>query len=273
MATTPSTLVLRGSDGAVLRHEDGTLTLRRGDEEIRIPLEAVQDVLPDGRAISIELRAPEGTQHVVHRVEDVSEAAVGAFATTVGTALAELPEPDPSLDGATLVTTRSLAPAPTSRVSNRARWAKLVLVMGPSIAVFIAMAVILVVRGQLGPLVLALLMGVGGFILNLLSSYATEQSYLMWYLPRHGITVMAEFLYRIPSARVYEYTDQSGATHRYRTQRHVSRVEVSYDPREPARVVGVSPVTLRLLVAFTALLLWCATFGFFVLMVLVALNV
>ncbi|MFD8954243.1 hypothetical protein ACFV0B_35910 [Streptomyces xanthophaeus] len=43
MSTTPSIPVLRGG-GAVLRHEDDALTLRRRDEEPLIPLQAVRDV-------------------------------------------------------------------------------------------------------------------------------------------------------------------------------------------------------------------------------------
>lgn len=101
--------MLRGSGGAILRHEDEALTLRRAEQEIRIPLEAVRNVVPNGRTVTVELRVLPGTQAVVHRVEGVSEAAAGLFATMMSAAVAQLPEPDPSLDGAALVTTRSLA--------------------------------------------------------------------------------------------------------------------------------------------------------------------
>ncbi|MFG3507104.1 hypothetical protein ACGF5F_16515 [Streptomyces sp. NPDC047821] len=106
MSTTPSAPILRGSGGAALRHEDDALTLRRGNEEIRIPLQAVRDVVPDRRAVAVELRVPAGGTPVTHRIDGVSEAAADLFAMAVNAALADLPEPDPSFDGAALVTTR-----------------------------------------------------------------------------------------------------------------------------------------------------------------------
>ncbi|MFD3662781.1 hypothetical protein ACFWVF_19640 [Streptomyces sp. NPDC058659] len=122
MSTTPSAPVLRGSGGAVLRYEVDALTLRRGDEEIRIPLQAVRDVIPDRRAVTVELRVPAGGAPVTHRIGGVSEAAAGLFAMGVGTALAALPEPDPSFDGASLVTTRSPAtPGPSLSIGEKAR--------------------------------------------------------------------------------------------------------------------------------------------------------
>ncbi|MFI8516931.1 hypothetical protein ACIGEZ_03730 [Streptomyces sp. NPDC085481] len=271
MAISPSALVLRGSGGTVLRHEtDGALTLRRGDEEHRIPLQAVRGVLPDGRSVSVQLRAPGGAQPVVHRVDGVSEAAVEAFAEAVNLALLELPEPDPSTDGATLVTTRNLAESQPPKQPLLKSWA--FWLTAPVLTLLLAQSVAVVVAGEPALLVLIWILGVIGWVLTAVSAYTAERAFMMWWLPRHGVTVMAEFAFRIPSTRVYEYTDLNGETHRYRKQYGGSRAEVSYHPRKPATVIGNFSVVARLWVALLALLLCGATLGLFGLLCVIAFT-
>ncbi|MGW4161644.1 hypothetical protein [Streptomyces sp. NPDC004788] len=89
-------MIVHGSDGVVLRHEDDALTLRRGDEETRIPLRAVQRVSPGGGAVTVVLRVPAGAEPVVHVVQGVNDTSAYVFASAVGAALARLPEPGPS---------------------------------------------------------------------------------------------------------------------------------------------------------------------------------
>ncbi|MGW6395382.1 hypothetical protein ACWFR1_33915 [Streptomyces sp. NPDC055103] len=266
MSTTPSAPVLRGSGGAVLRHEDDALTLRRGDEETRIPLRAVRDVVPDGRAVPVELRVPAGATPVVHRVEGVNEASVGLFATTVGAALAALPEPAPSFDGAALVTTRSLRtpPTPGTPVSTGAKvragiW--LLFTLGPGLATLIGTSVLFVMHGEPGFLLLAIPMGIVTVLFNAASGAATERATKMWLLPRRGTTVMAVRTSPYGKSGKYTYTDQSGTSHSYYRDAYAGEIEICYHPDDPAESVGVYPVYMRVLATLGALFLWAVTAG------------
>ncbi|MFF0432233.1 hypothetical protein ACFYU9_08435 [Streptomyces sp. NPDC004327] len=270
--TAPSTPILRGSGGVVLRHEDDALTLRRGDEEVRIPLRAVERVSPGGRAVTVVVRVPEGAEPVVHVVQGVNDTPAYVFASTVGAALARLPEPEASFDGAALVTTRSLRPprTPEGTVSAgvRARgvvWA--VLGLGPGLGALITMSVLVVKHGEPGALILSLPLGFVAILLNVLSTAATEGNFRMWVLPRRGITVMAVRTSPYGKSGTYEYTDRNGVTHRYYRQAYASEVEISYLPDSPAMSVGVYPVFTRVVVALGALLLWAATIGLVVAMI------
>ncbi|MFE1292163.1 hypothetical protein [Streptomyces sp. NPDC058751] len=273
MTVTPSVPVLRGSGGAVLRHDGAALTLRRAEDEIRIPLEAVQDVVTSGRTVTVELRMPQGAQAVVHRVEGVSEAAAGMFATAVNAAVARLPESDPSLDGAALVTTRSLADPHAPGVRGRFLATGLLMaVFSPGLAALVAGSVIVVVRGRPLGLLVILVLGVVGLLLNAVCVALTAQAKNMWHLPRRGITVQAGFTSRGKTTRVYEYTDQHGETHTFNTSRGTTHVEIAYDPRHPHIAVGVFPVVVRLLMTLATLLSWCAAIAWFALMIFAAID-
>ncbi|GAA3395829.1 hypothetical protein [Streptomyces roseoviridis] len=276
--TAVSTPILRGSDGAVLRHQDGALTLRRGDEETLIPLEAIRFVAPDGPAVVLELRAPDGAQGVGYRVDGVNEAAAMVFATAVNHAVAALPEPDLSLDGAALVTTRSLRtpspPQPALSAGEKARglgWA--LLALGPGLAGFITMSVLVVVNGEPGALILSFMVGVVAILLNLVSAYTLERAFLMWWLPARGITVMAVRTSPYGKSGTYRYTDPSGKTHSYSRQAYASEIEISYSPSAPGTSIGVYPAFVRVLVALVSLTLWAATLGLLYLMILMGQNV
>jgi hypothetical protein len=274
MPTPPSSIpVLRGRGGATLRHENGVLTLRCDEEEIRIPLQAVRDVVPDRQTVAVELRAPAGTEPTVHRVEGVSQVPADLFATAVGAALAELPEPDPSLDGATLVTTRSLhtprPPQPEVSAGQRTRamgW--ILLALGPGLGAFMAMSVLVVVNGEPSALIPSVLLGIVAVLLNLVSAVAAERSVQMWLLPRRGITVMAVRTSPYGKSGTYRYTDQSGKTHSFSRQAYASEIEVSYHPDNPSASVGVYLVHMRVLATLGALALWGAMLGLIYLMIL-----
>ncbi|MFJ9826199.1 hypothetical protein ACIRSU_17770 [Streptomyces sp. NPDC101160] len=268
-------MIVRGSGGAVLRHEDGVLLLRRGDEETRIPLEAVRRVSPGGRAVTVTLRVPEGAEPVVHVVQGVHDTPAYAFASAVGAALARLPEPGPSFDGARLVTTSSRnarAGADSDADDGPKRLLLGLISLGPGLAALVVMSVLLVMHGEAIMLALSVPLGVVAVVLNFVSAAATERGYAMWRLPRRGVTVTAERTSPSGATGTYAYTDQHGATHTYRRKGYASRIEVSYDPAAPTSKVGVYPVVVRLLVGLAALALWSATTGLIVLMIRMGID-
>ncbi|WP_309051500.1 hypothetical protein [Streptomyces sp.] len=272
MSTTPSAPILRGSGGASLRHEDGALTLRRGDEEIRIPLQAVREVVPDRRAVTVELRVPAGSPPVTHRIDGVGDAAADLFAVAVGAALAALPEPAASFDGTALVTARSLRTSrPPLSAGEKAKGLAWALVgLGPGLATLIVTSVLYVVHGEAGMLILAIPMGLVTVFLNLASTAAGERTFQMWLLPWRGITVMAVRTRPGGKAGTYEYTDPSGQTHSYHRSASASRIEISYHPDNPSHPVGVYSLPMRVLATIGTLLLWAVTAGFIFVSVMAA---
>ncbi|MFF5972078.1 hypothetical protein ACFY7C_11210 [Streptomyces sp. NPDC012769] len=276
--TAVSVPVLRGHGGALLRYTDGALTLRREDEEIRVPLEAIRFVAPDGPAVVFELRAPGGAPGAGYRVDGVNEAAAMLFATAVNDAAAELPEPDLTLDGATLVTTRSLrtptAPRTPLSTGEKARglgWG--LAAFGPGLTGLIAMSVLVVANGEPGALVLSVILGVVAILLNLFSVYTMERAFQMWWLLRRGITVMAVRTSPYGKSGTYTYTDATGRTYSYFRQAYASEIEICYHPDAPGTAVGVYPPFVRVLVALVSLILWAATLGLVYLMILMGQNI
>ena len=264
--TTASTPVLRGRGGAVLRQEGDALTLRRDDEETRIPLRAVRFVAPDGPAVVLELRAPDGASGAGYRVDGVNHAAAALFATAVNDAVAALPEPDLALDGAALVTTRSLRPEPTPRtpasagaVARGVFW--IVVSLGPGLATLIGTSALFVAHGEPGFLLLSIPMGIVTVLFNITSAATTERVTKMWLLPRRGITVMAVRTNPPGRKGVYAYTDPRGETHRYDRDASAHEIEIAYHPDDPTDRVGVYPVYVRVFASLGTLLLWAATAG------------
>ncbi|MET9953958.1 hypothetical protein ABZ135_20730 [Streptomyces sp. NPDC006339] len=276
--TAVSVPVLRGHGGALLRYADGALTLRREDEEIRIPLEAIRFVAPDGPAVVFELRAPGGAPGVGYRVDGVNEAAAMLFSKAVNDAAAALPDLDLSLDGASLVTTRSLRtpstpPTPLSAGEKARGLAWALTALGPGLAGLIAMSVLVVVNDGPSALVLSVILGIVAILLNLFSAYTMERAFQMWWLPRRGITVMAVRTSPYGKSGTYTYTDASGTTHSYFRQAYASEIEISYSPHAPGTAVGVYPPFVRVLVALVSLILWAATLGLVYLMILMGQNI
>ncbi|MFI1809722.1 hypothetical protein ACH414_05190 [Streptomyces sp. NPDC020422] len=261
--------VLRGGGGAALRHEGDALTLRRGDEELRIPLRAVQRVSPGGEAVVVALRVPEGAEPVVHVVRGVNDMHGYAFASAMGAVLGRLPEPGPSFDGTALVTTRSLG--------TRGGWglppAGVLAVLAPGVGAFLAMSVLVVLRGEPAALVLAFLLGIAVVVLNLSSVAAADRAIQMWRLPRRGVTVTAVRTGPYGRSGTYAYTDGCGTVHGYRRNSYADEVRISFHPKAPGRAVGVYPGPVRVLVALGALVLWAATGGLGCAMVFLGLSV
>ncbi|MFF3621727.1 hypothetical protein [Streptomyces sp. NPDC002467] len=129
------------------------------------------------------------------------------------------------------------------------------------------MSVLVVTNGQPAALVLAALMGVTALILNIISTYTMERGYLMWRLPRHGITVTAARTRPGGATGTYRYTDHSGTARLHHRQAYAPEIKISYDPNAPGTNVGVYSVPVRLLVALSSLLLWGATTGLIWLMI------
>ncbi|MGW0117025.1 hypothetical protein [Streptomyces sp. NPDC003327] len=227
MTTAPS-LVLRGSGESVLRFEGGPVTLRRADKEHHIPLEAIALVHAEGRSLAIALAAAGASEPTVYRVTDVSEAAAVAFADAV---TAALPAPAGEVDGAALVTTRTLA-APEPRPVRT--W----VLGGLAAAPLVALGVYI---GVAGPRIeyaivygMALVFGaIGSFMVWSMGG----EAYRQWRLPRHGITVLGEFTHYTNNRKVYRYTDTEGGRHTYTATSGPNRIELAYDPRDPERVV------------------------------------
>ncbi|MFC8368591.1 hypothetical protein ACFUIT_11505 [Streptomyces sp. NPDC057239] len=254
MTTTPD-LVLRGAGGAVLRFGGGAaVTLRRGDEELRTPLEAIELVHPEGRAVEVVLTAPDGIEPAAHRVDDVSEAAVTAFAEVVNAALPDVFEGDPVPDGSALVTTRTIGPPPESEQDRNWRLAKRAVLVFAVVAV--VLSAVLAVAGEPDFIVFLWPLGFFGPLMGVISAGIMGPGAVrMWRLPRHGITVTAEFSHYTDRTRVYRYTDLHGTAHTYQGGNGGSHLEISYDPRDPRRAVAASSAWERCMVAFVTLLL------------------
>ncbi|MGA5195918.1 hypothetical protein [Streptomyces exfoliatus] len=69
--------------------------------------------------------------------------------------------------------------------------------------------------------------------------------YRMWYLPKHGVTVVARFSHHTNNTKVYRYTDTEGITHTYDNNVGGQTVELSYDPRDAKVAVHREGVYVR----------------------------
>ncbi|MFF8377277.1 DUF3592 domain-containing protein [Streptomyces sp. NPDC015661] len=237
MTTSPS-LVLRGSGDAVLRFEGTVVTLGRPGGGHRIPLAAIESVQAEGRAVEIELTGAGDP----YRVEDVSEAAATAFVDAVTAALPETPV----ADGAGLVTTYAV-PAPPPRLARRQARALVAAVPVVALDVFVGAAGEWGYAGLFWPAFLVVAVGV--FLVYVMG----RDLYRMWHLPRHGITVAAEFSHYTNNTRVFTYTDATGTTHTYNNTVGGTRFEVSYDPRDPKVAIHPEGLYVRGMMALMTL--------------------
>ncbi|WP_411073526.1 hypothetical protein [Streptomyces sp. cmx-4-7] len=153
----------------------------------------------EGRSVEIELVAPVETEPVVHRVEDVSEAAATAFA------------------------------APRDHRTK-------LLVAGIAVPV-LTLDVFLGVAGRLEYALTFWLAFVVTAVGVLLVGDMGRDLYRMWRLPRYGITVTAESWHKAYGSRVYRYRDTTGVLHAYETRSVLASKELSYDPRDPKVVI------------------------------------
>ncbi|MGW2401395.1 hypothetical protein ACWCYY_33035 [Kitasatospora sp. NPDC001664] len=248
--------VLSSSSGSALRFDDDALVLHRTDEELRIPLRAIRRIRPEGRAVAVELAAPTGAVPAVHRLDDVSEAAVALFAASVNAALALLPEEAAAVDGAALVTVTALTRSGEERRKRRDR----IWMIAVGLAHF-ALALAVGIHGEwtlaLTILVVGPIAGAGSLAFGAMGA---DIAYRQWYLPRNGITVEAV---RVGNARVlggsfgtYAYTDLHGTSRGVNHRSDSPTVQVAYHPDKPhvavvrekrSSTVGDNALTVALL--------------------------
>ncbi|MCX4782123.1 hypothetical protein [Streptomyces sp. NBC_01264] len=106
-----------------------------------------------------------------------------------------------------------------------------------------------------------------GFTFTIAAWLLAPEGLRPWRLPRHGITVTAEYAHDSAQPWLYLYSDLDGNVWRYLDSSGLPALEVSYDPRDPAKAVradgtgrwipGILPLSagivgLLLLVAFLA---------------------
>ncbi|MDG9725086.1 hypothetical protein [Streptomyces sp. DH41] len=238
MTTTPSppSLVLRGRDATARVDADGDhLTWRQDGTTHRIPLRAVEVVRAagEGRTLEIVLTAPPDRGPAVYEVTEVSAAGALAFVEAVHARLPARDPGEPRADGKDLVTTDE-GRSPTRRwPSGR--------VIGVLAAIAVAAALDVAVGtlgggGQIvGAMIFFQVFGVIGVLILVLTG---EGLYYARRLPKHGITVVAEFDHFTNSTRVYRYTDHHGTRHFYRDSAGGSTLELSFDPRRPERAAA-----------------------------------
>ncbi|MFJ7157375.1 hypothetical protein ACIQUQ_20795 [Streptomyces sp. NPDC101118] len=235
--------VLQGDRGTELRSTGEELLLRRPDAELRIPLAAIARVHAERRDLSVELTAPTGAEPTLYRITDVSAAAASVFAEAVNAALPERSAGEATVDGSTLVVHRSLLlddeeeeDADEHEVPVGLRspntW--------PAYACYAAVGALAVAVGLLdgnwGRGIATLLLGEVGVGITLLASGVVVLTWKDWYLPRYGITVDAQQIYR-DGETTNTFTATDGVT------RHISGddkgrpVRVAYHPRNPMTAV------------------------------------
>ncbi|MEU6087317.1 hypothetical protein ABZ865_10990 [Streptomyces sp. NPDC047085] len=263
MSIMPSIPVLHGSKDTDLRATDQELILRRARQEYRIPFAAIAHVRAERRAVEVRLTAPAETVPTVHRIEGVSEAAAGAFAQAVSALLPPADDSTAVVDGSTLVTTRTAEREPETPREAFGRRVKRFVV--GSVLAIVAMSVLVSVVVHPIMMIFVWLFGGVGFpfagAVVLLAPTVVER----WRLPRHGITVTADYAHSAAEPRLYLYTDLDGNTRTYYATSDRLRLEISYDPRDPGRVVradgkGRWGQTILLLLAGGIALLMLAAF-------------
>ena len=210
MSITPSIPVLRGSKDTVFRFDSEELILRQGGQEHRIPLAAVARVRAERRAVEVALTAPAGAAPAVHGVEGVSEAAALAFAEAVTALLPPAAEGASDVDGAALVTTRAAErepETPMEELRRRVKW----IVLGSVLAIT-AMSVLVSVVAH--PIMLIFVWLTGGVGFPFAGAVALLLPGLLerWRLPRHGITVTADYAHLREEPSLYLYADLDGNT-------------------------------------------------------------
>lgn len=239
MSITPSLPILHGRKGTDLRVTDQELVLRRAPHEHRIPFAAIARVHAEGRAVEVKLTAPAATTPTVYRVEDVSEAAATAFARAVNAALLPAGAAAGSVvvDGSALVITRTVEREPETRTPREAVYWKLKWLVAGSFLAMIAMSVLVVMFADPVNVVGVVLFGGIGFTFTIAAWLLAPEGLRPWRLPRHGITVTADYAHDSAQPWLYLYSDLDGNRWRFRDSRGRPSVEVSYDPSDPGKAV------------------------------------
>ncbi|MEU8526334.1 hypothetical protein AB0C77_12170 [Streptomyces sp. NPDC048629] len=252
MSITSPIPVLQGDRDTELRADGTDLLLRRRDDELRIPLAAIAHVRAERRVVAVELTAPAGVEPVVYRIEDVSAAGATVFADVVNAALPERAEGTETIDGSSLVVTRSLRSA--ADVDEEAEededlegpglfaadpWLRHTLCVAAGL-----LAVAVGVAGQSWSRGIAtLLLGQAGAVVIHVTLMLIMCWWLPWYLPRYGITVDAEQVYRSGTTAL-AYTDADGVTRHIQGLAQNGTARVAYSPRKPQVAVVSRPLKI-----------------------------
>lgn len=255
--------VLRGDRGIELRSTGEELLLRRPDAELRIPFAAIARVHAERRDILLELTAPAGADPTVYRVSDVSAAAAGVFADAVNAALPEPAADEETVDGSTLVVTRSLVIGDEGEDEDEAD-ENLVKVGLPSHGIQLmytgcaAVAALAVVVGVLGGdwsrAIATLLLGATGVAFSFFVVMMFGMAWRDWYLPHYGITVEGRQVFREDDGdTVHAFVATDGVTRHILGHDKGKTVRIAYHPENPAYAVVCSPTgdTVLVLVVST----------------------
>lgn len=235
--------VLQGDRGTELRSTGEELLLRRPDAELRIPLAAIARVHTERRDLAVELTAPAGAEPTVYRVTDVSAVAASAFADAVNAALPERTAGEETIDGSTLVATRSLVYGDDDEeeeeennvpigLPSHSKWL--------SYAGYVAVAALAVAVGLIDENwsrgIATLLLGEAGAGVTYLTLMGVTMVWRAWYLPRYGITVDGLQIYR-DGETTNAFTATDGVTRYIRGDNKGKPVRVAYHPRNPRNAV------------------------------------
>ncbi|MCL7428822.1 hypothetical protein [Streptomyces sp. YS415] len=228
MSIMPSVPVLRGRKNTSLQLDGSVLVLRVREQEHRIPLAAVAQVRSERRSVEVVLTAPHGSRPAVHRLDDVGEAAADAFAGAINAAL-----PDgsgPAVDGSALVTVRTLDDERRKvrlRRAIRLGWLAVILV-------FTGETVLLTLTGDAEMIFLIWMCGPLGAACVHVGVRLTPFDKPAWRLPRHGVTVLAQYDGYHDGMHMYAFTDLNGKEYGYPSPGYRGdRLEVVYDPHDP----------------------------------------
>ncbi|MFB6504534.1 MULTISPECIES: hypothetical protein [unclassified Streptomyces] len=228
--------ILHNSSGATLRREGDALMLRRPDQEIRIPLRAIERVRAEGRTVAVELTAPAGTVATVHRMDDASEAAVALFAENVNEILPERDGAAEPADGASMVAIRTLTESPDERRERTRKRRRKIGALSVG-TVIIALAIALGICGQWSVALTTVLLGPLGPLGLYYGGTAAQSAYRTWYLPRDGIIVQAR---RVGSDTflggrfgTYAYIDRHGVARKAHKRSNDLTIMVAYHQDKP----------------------------------------
>ncbi|MFZ3495075.1 hypothetical protein ACODT5_17950 [Streptomyces sp. 5.8] len=171
------------------------------------------------------------------------------------------------VDGSALVITRTTGREPEARTPREAVYWKLKWLVAGSFLAIIAMSVVVVFFADPVNVVFTVLSGGVGFTFTIAAWLLAPEGLRPWRLPRHGITVTADYAHDSAQPWLYLYSDLDGNPRRFLDSSGRPSVEVSYDPLDSGKAVradgagrwipGILPLSsgivgVLLLIAFLA---------------------
>ncbi|WOX23496.1 hypothetical protein [Streptomyces solicathayae] len=166
----------------------------------------------------------------------VSAAAATLFADRVNAMLPERATGEGEVDGTTLVVTRSLRIAAAAQDELEDDWLLSAGRKRAGYAAVAAMALFAVAAGFVGRdpsrAIAVLLLGEVGVGIAFHASHDFPGLWRLWYLPRHGITVDAQQVFR-NGYTTNAYVDSDGVTRYIRGSDKGRPIRVAYHPQKP----------------------------------------